>query len=325
MVTRAAVGLGLLAALPRAATAQFAPVIGSATGQITLASYNTKAGGALPFFNVDGQMLQAGGFYPSLNGINTNASTLIGALPLTTASGVFGNYGGGAANLFAVSGARAALVSTNYRVSDFNVANGIASATTLGGTAQWVNASPLNLTRLGGGFGSVSVNLGGKAGGFAEFGIDCLIQVGAGVGAAFVPAASYQSFIAYGYSGGAPTFSLVPATAGGVSGFRSVFNPVTKRSSFAAAALDPIAIPSGATVQVTGTLTLFGDPADISFDFFPVDGSIPLPEIGGGGSSNALQVLAGGAPEPGTFGLMLCGALGLAALLLYRRRHMSIR
>jgi hypothetical protein len=310
-----------MAGPPRAATAQFTPVFGSTSGQIRLASYNTIAGGAAPFFNVDGQMLQAGGFFPRLNGINTNAVNVVGALPLAAASGVVGNYGGGAANLFALGGGQAALVSTNYRVSDFNVANGVASATTLGGTAQWRNLTGFNLTRFGGGFGSVFVNLGGKAGApFAEFGIDCLIEVGNGFGAGFVPVNSFQSFIAYGYDGvNAPTFTVAPATGAGIFGFSSVFNTVNHTARFSAAAMDPITILAGQTVRITGTLTIFGDPADVTFDTFPLDGSIPIPDFGPGGASNA--ALVAGAPEPGTLGLLICGALGLCAVFLYRARH----
>jgi len=266
-------------------------------------------------------MLQAGGLFPRLNGINTNAVNVVGALPLAAASGAVGSYGGGAANLFALAGGQAALVSTNYRVSDFNVANGIASATTLGGTAQWRNLTGFNLTRFGGCFGAVGINLGGKAGApFAEFGIDCLIEVGNGFGAGFVPVNSFQSFIAYGYNGvNAPTFSVLPNGPNGRFGFSSVFNGINHTASFAAASMDPITILAGQTVRVTGTLTIFGDPADVTFDPFPLDGSIPIPDLGPGASSNA--ALVAGAPEPGTLGLLICGALGLCAVFLYRARY----
>jgi hypothetical protein len=301
--------------------AQFTPVFGSTSGQIRLASYNTIAGGAAPFFAADGQMLQAGGLFPALNGINNNAVNVVGPLPLAAASGAVGNYGGGAANLFALGGGQAALVSTNYRVSDFNVANGIASGTTLGGTAQWRNLTGFNLTRFGGGFGAVSVNLGGKAGApFAEFGIDCLIQVGNGVGAGFVPVNSFQSFIAYGFDGvDAPAITVAPATGAGIFKFASVFNPVTRTSTFAAAAMDPITILKGQTVKITGTLTIFGDPASIDFAPYPLDGSLPIPDLGPGFSTNA--ALVAGAPEPGSLGLLIVGAFGLCAVFLYRTRR----
>jgi len=314
--------LATLALSSRPAQAQFA--YAGATGFVELSTYNTGAGGPLPFFNGNGAMVQAGGNYPAETTLNTNvalvAAPLPAFVPLFATSGAVGNFGGGNGNIIAVSGGGAGLASTSYNVNDFNV-NGVASTVILGGDGLWRNNSPFNLTRLAGAFGAVRFNLGGKGvNSYAEFGIDCLIQVGNVVGNNFIANQSYQDFISFAYNGLAgPTAFTVPG-AGPNPVFQARTAFLGQQASFAGIAGNIINIPAGAYVRVAGALTLFGDPVSIDFDPYPTD--MPLPSIGEDGGTNAAQAFS--APEANTGALVAwAGCIGLMAFGIIRRRRMG--
>lgn len=308
---------------PGTARAQlFGLAPGTAIGEFEQAVYAGAAGGPGPVFAVDdGQMLQPGGGYPSLGLLINELDTGLIGLPGFLARAQDAQYGGGFANLTPVNGwNRAGLVSTNFFVRDFNV-NGFISANTFGGTADFVNTGPFAAVGNVGNFLGMTAFVDPlNVNSFVAVGVRSVIEVGVGVGAGFVPVNTLVATpIVMAFDGvgrGRPDF---------IQADRFLFQtPNLTTLRFSAVSTLPVVVPVGATMRVRGTLTLYADPSDVSFDIFPLnDPSLGVaPDFGTGGSSNADAVLGStSAPEPGTFSLAAIALLGVAIFRHRQQQH----
>ncbi|MGQ0627956.1 MAG: hypothetical protein ACT4PL_07630 [Phycisphaerales bacterium] len=309
--------VGLPALAPRA-HAILVPAAGPGTGSalIVHGSYN-NLGASAPLapavFANDGQMLTAGLGYPVIGAVNPGFrflnTPLVANVPvgLNTFPGQVPGIVSASTTLVGVAGfGRAGLAATNYTLNT-NFVPGRIGANTFGGQVDYVNVGGPLLANFG---HFISGNLGvGGLGDFTAVGVRSRIDIGFGVGNAFVSTFTFfPTPIVIGYDGAGPRGDFVAADFGAVT----ILGPNNAR--VAAASIAPLLVGNGATVRFTGTVTIVGDPS--SFDFAPMDMSfldVPMDNFYGyGGSSDALTIL----PTPSAAGL-----LGLFGLSMGRRRR----
>ena len=306
-----------LAAAP--AQAVLVPAAGPGTGQVLIVhgNYgNLGASGALApaVYNVDGQMLTAGLGYPVLGGLNASRflnTPIVANVPvfLNTVAGQVPAINSARTTMVGVGGfGRAGLIAPTYTLNTGFVPGTIA-ANTFGGSVDYINAGGALFGANIGHFISGNLRVGG-VGDFFAVGVRSKIEIGIGVGLGFIPTFTFfptPIVIGYDGAGALPDF---------VAGGNTLLVPTGANTAFAAASsFGVFNVAAGATVRITGTVTLMGDPASFDFAPLPLDllGEFPVDNLyGTGAASNAGDIL----PTPSAAAL-----LSLGGLLAVRRRR----
>lgn len=308
---------------------------GTGTAQIAHQLSGKGANSAVPIFQAPanytptagiggsgGGMQSVGGNFGSLGGLiaqNQNSYGLIANVPLTqtTPAGALGAGWNGATSTvigFAGNG-RAGIAVTNSAVS--NTGPGTDSANTTGASADYINVGAPLLNVRYAQFISHTASVDG-VGGFAQAAVRSRIQIDPNglVGGAFGTLGGVTTIqptdLLMGFDGvGVGNADFLSGTDPG----RNLFNAVGNNLTFAGVSSTGLFnIPAGASIRISGALTLIGDPAslevfDLPFDFYPPDAT-----LGMGDSQNSDKFV----PEP-----TCLAALGFAAVMFGRRRRMS--
>lgn len=304
---------------------------GTGTAQIAHELGGKGAPSAVPIFQVPadyvptatiggagGGMQSPGGNFRTLGALtaqNDNPYGLVANVPVTqtTGPGVLGaGWNGGTTTVVGVAGnGRAGIAVTNSAVS--NIGAGTMSANSVGASTDYLNVGAPILNVRYAHFISHLATVDG-AGGFATAAVRSRIQIDPNglVGPAFGTLGGVQTFqpsdLLMGFDGvGVGNADFLNGTDPGLNLFNAVGNQLT----FAGIATTGLFnIPLGASVRISGALTLIGDPADIQMLELPLL-MPPDAVLGMGGSEDADTVV----PEPA--GLAL---IGLAGLAIARRR-----
>jgi hypothetical protein len=269
-----------------------------------------------------GGMQSPGGGFNLLGGLigqNQNPFGLVANVPVTqtTVAGALGaGWNGATTTVVGVAGlGRAGIAVTNSTVSNVGVAT--TSANTVGASADYVNVGAAIFNVKYAQFLSHFATVDGL-GGFATAAVRSRIQIDPNglTGAAFGTLGGVVTIqptdLLMGFDGvGVGNVDFFSGADAGLS----FFNPVANQVTFGGIATTGLFnIPLGASVRISGALTLIGDPASIESIDLPL--LLPDDSILGMGFSNNADVMV---PEPS--GLAILIGISVGSMLLTRRRR----
>jgi hypothetical protein len=177
-----------------------------------------------------------------------------------------------------------------------------------GGYADYINAGPPIAIGVAS-FMTGTIALTGAPGDFGAVSVRCRVQIGAGVGLAFVPTSTFflPDIVARfdGLAGPLPDNVFGSFV---VSAF-----PNANTMTFSAVSTAPLVVNNGATVRVTATSTVIGDPMTfVGGDVLDPSVAANLPDdfVGFGPSGDAEEIMGlVSVPAVSDVGLMALGAL----------------